>query len=116
LVPAAQRSQAAGQVVLTGDASQDMIAEASAAAKLTNVNNTISGQGAIGNGALTLINQKYGIIDANNGYLYLNTGTNTITNAGTLEATSGSVLLIESAVTNTGTIEANGGTILAQAA
>jgi hypothetical protein len=105
-----------GQVVLTGDASQDMIAEASAAAKLTNVNNTISGQGAIGNGALTLINQKYGIIDANNGYLYLNTGTNTITNAGTLEATSGSVLLIESAVTNTGTIEANGGTILAQAA
>jgi hypothetical protein len=90
--------------------------------KLTNVNNTISGAGTIGNGSMVLVNQAGGVIDANvagrgltisvsgNG---VGTGVNG-TNTGVLESTAfntttgASVLLL-----NAGTINNNGGTIQA---
>ena len=77
---------------------------------LTNVDNTISGAGSIGDQDLTLQNDQYGVIDANGASpLTLNTGSNAITNAGLIEATSGGTLDLDSNVTNTGgTIKAAG--------
>ena len=77
------------------------------AATLTNVDNTISGAGTIGDSNLTLINQ--GTINANASLaLVLNTGSNAIINSGTLEASSSGGLDIEGNVTNSKTIEALG--------
>ena len=68
---------------------------------LDNVNDTISGNGQIGlgDGALTLINEACGVIQANDGGsdtgpLILYTG-NTITNLGMVETANGSALKIE---------------------
>ncbi len=82
---------------------------------LTNVNNTIQGDGAIGNGGLTLVNQASGIIDANSAGspLTLN-GSGGITNAGLMKATGSGVLQIQSVVTNTGNITASGGSATVQ--
>ena len=82
---------------------------------LENVNNTISGYGHIGVGTddLTLTNEQHATVDATGtSPLVINTGANTITNAGTLEASDLSTLHIESAVTNSGTINVDdGGTV-----
>jgi hypothetical protein len=88
-------------------------------ATLVNVDNTLIGGGQIGDSYLTLVNQAGGVIEAaavgNNPnpnqpiVLTLDTGTNTIVNAGLMEATEGTTLQINSAVTNPGTIEVTGG-------
>ena len=79
---------------------------------LTNVDNTISGAGQFGVGQLTLVNDAGGTIDATGSHaLIINTGANTITNAGLIEATGAGGLNIQSAVTNTGVLETNGGNI-----
>ena len=88
-------------------------------ATLINVDNTIIGGGQIGDADLTLVNQAGGVIEAaavgdnpnpNQPIrLTLDTGSNTIVNAGLIEATAGTTLQINSAVTNTGIIEAIGG-------
>jgi len=73
---------------------------------LYNVNNTIEGAGNIGtgNGDLWLINESCGKIDANSceQTLTLDTGGNQITNAGTLAASYGGILDVESSVNNSG--------------
>jgi len=81
---------------------------------LTNVNNTIQGEGVIGNGGLTFVNETAGIVDANStgapltSTLVLN-GSGGVTNTGTLEATNSGTLEINTAVNNAGgTIKANG--------
>jgi hypothetical protein len=98
-----------------------------ARATLTNVNDTITGAGLIGdsigsNGAntLTLINEQKGLIDALSGGgivgpLVIDTGVNAIVNKGTLEATTGQ-LYIASNVTNSGNLLANGGYLVAAGA
>ena len=96
----------AGRVTLSNNAG-NAIASNGALATLTNVNNTISGAGTIGDSHLTLVNQ--GTIDANNTIaLVINTGGNTITNSGTLEGASSGGLDIDSNVSNSKTIEALG--------
>ena len=104
-----------GQVILS-DSPDNMIVGTNADAVLTNVDDTISGAGQIGDGDgnLTLVNETAGTIDANdaNGVLTLDTG-NTIVNAGLLEATDGGMLQIDDNVANSGTLAANGGTIVA---
>ena len=104
-----------GQVILS-DSPDNMIVGTNADAALTNIDNTISGAGQIGDGDgnLTLVNETAGTIDANdaNGVLTLDTG-NTIVNAGLLEATHGGTLQIDDSVANSGTLAANGGTIVA---
>ena len=86
-----------------------------------NLNNLISGAGNIGvsnNGVsvdlLTLKNDAAGTIDANvsGHFLNIHTGANAIVNAGTLEATDGGVLDINSALTNSGLLTASDGGIL----
>jgi Ca2+-binding RTX toxin-like protein len=94
-----------GQVLLS-DSSQNFISGTDPSVTLTNVDNTISGAGHLGNGQLTLINE--GTIDANGTHpLIVDTGANPITNSGTLEATGSGGLIIDSDVVNSGTIWAN---------
>ena len=95
-----------GKVTLSNNAG-NLIGSNGAPATLTNVNNTIAGAGTIGDGNLILINQ--GVIDANqSNALVINTGGNTVTNSGTLEAAASGGLVIESNVSNSKTIEAYG--------
>ena len=87
------------------------------ATTLTNVNNTIQGEGVFGDGtALTIVNQASGVINANstgsplNTTLLFNPGV-IATNQGLMEATNSGVLLIQSTTINNagGNITANGG-------
>ncbi len=77
---------------------------------LKNISDTISGSGAIGDANLTLQNEASGVIDAT-GAMTLNTGDDTIFNAGLIEATSGTGITIDSQINNVGSIVANAGTI-----
>lgn len=82
---------------------------------LTNANNTIQGNGIIGNNGLALVNQSSGVIDATTASGLVSTltlnGGGAITNQGLMEATTGT-LVIQNAVTNTGgNITAKGGTV-----
>jgi fibronectin-binding autotransporter adhesin len=110
-----------GNVTLTGGGTitmsagniNNMILAGTSGLMLTNVNNTISGTGQIGNGSgLLFVNEASGIVDASGGTLTISpydssTTTGSTTNQGLLEATAGGVLQLENTVTNTG------GTILA---
>jgi hypothetical protein len=95
-----------GKVTLSNNAGNAIVSNG-ASATLTNVSNTISGGGTIGDNYLTLINQ--GTINANATVaLVIDCGNNTDTNSGTLEATSTGGLDIDSSVSNSKTIEADG--------
>ncbi|MEP6967709.1 MAG: hypothetical protein ABI906_06490, partial [Pseudomonadota bacterium] len=83
---------------------------------LTNVDNTISGAGFIGDedgiGTFTLVNQAAGVIRAKGPvHLIIDTGANTIANAGVIEASGRGGGLIFSAVNNTGKLKAAGGNL-----
>ena len=107
--------QGGGTVTLStlnggGDA---VLQQASGGVTLTNVDNTIQGDGILGNNGLTIINQA--TINANsNGGAEINAlfiqGT-AVTNTGLIEATNSGVLNINGVVINNagGTISANGG-------
>jgi hypothetical protein len=100
-----------------GNNANDRVYGVTAASVLTNVNLTITGGGQLGASQLTLVNQAKGVIDGDVGTtMVLNTGANTINNAGLIEATAGGEVLIDSALANTGTVEANGGTMVVSAA
>jgi hypothetical protein len=75
-----------------------------------NVNNKINGGGKIGGAGLTLKNEIGGTIDANDGTLIIDTGANTITNAGSLNAGAGT-LVIASNLSNTGKLNADNGMV-----
>jgi hypothetical protein len=106
---------AAGGATLTGGgrlnlgASTDRLYGATAAATLTNVNDQILGGGALGNGVLTLVNQAGGLIDGKaSTALVINTGANTIVNAGKIEANGAGGVVVSSAINNTGTLYVDG--------
>ena len=79
-------------------------------ATLTNVDNTISGAGQLGNGQLTLDN-KGTIIASGGNALTIDTGANAVVNSGTLEAIGSGGLVIHSDIANSGVLWANGGNI-----
>ncbi len=88
---------------------------------LTNVNNTISGSGNIGNGSMAFTNQASGVVDAvsaSGNILTISPGSGGVTNLGLMEASSGGTLSLQGAYTNSngatsGTIEAlNGGSVV----
>jgi len=60
---------------------------------LVNVDNTIQGQGSIGIGELTLVNQK--TISAHGGTLTIQPSASGLTNTGVMEAQSGSTLVLQ---------------------
>jgi hypothetical protein len=102
-----------GGTVVLSDHFQNFIQDTTGGTTLTNVNNTISGSGQIGNGNMSLINDAAGIVDAVSATgktLVINPGTAVgagTTNLGLLEASSGGTLILNNLVTNTGgTIEA----------
>ena len=101
--------QGGGQVVLSDDAGNGIFA-AAASITLTNVDNTISGAGQLGEGQMTLINEGT-IIASGTNALVIDTGTNIIINSGTLEATGAGWLVINSSVENSGLLWANGASI-----
>jgi hypothetical protein len=84
-----------------------------ASVTLTNVNDTIEGAGKLGDNKLILVNDATGVIDADSKLgLVIGTKTNTIINAGLIEATGkGDKGTITSVVNNTGTLEADFGTL-----
>ena len=83
-------------------------------AVLINVDYTIEGTGTIGGGDGNLTFENFGIVNANNGLLTINTG-NQVYNDGLMEATVDPVaatigtLAIQDSVVNAGTVQANGG-------
>jgi len=81
-----------------------------AGSTLTNTNNTIQGSGQIGQvGGLAVLNQKSGVVSANQAgrVLYINANGG-VTNQGLMEATETSVLNLSAVVSNTHTIETKG--------
>ena len=99
----------AGKVTLS-DNPNNFIFGTAAATKLTNVDNTISGAGQLGNGQMTLVNQAAGVVNATGANaLILNTTGETVINAGLLEATGAGGLLIQSTTVD----DSTGGVILA---
>ncbi len=95
-----------GKVTLSNNTG-NVIGSNGAAATLTNVSDTISRRGTIGDGHLILNNQ--GTINANGSLaLVIGTGSNTVTNSGNMEATSTGGLDIDVNVSNSKTIEALG--------
>ncbi|HXU99437.1 MAG TPA: hypothetical protein VG166_02955 [Caulobacteraceae bacterium] len=101
-----------GGTVLLSNLSSNVIEGASASAALVNVNDKITGAGQLGAGVMTLTNLALGVINAHDtAGLVINTGTNTVTNAGTIESTGAGGLSILSAVNNTGILAASVGTL-----
>jgi large repetitive protein len=105
--------QGGGHVDLS-DSSDNVISGTAADVTLTNVDNTISGAGHLGNGVMALINETHGAIIATGTHaLDIDTGANTIVNSGTLEATGTGGLVIDSKLDNSGVIWANGANVTA---
>ena len=103
--------QGGGKLTMSNNSLNQIFGNA-ATDTLVNVDNTISGAGAIGGGAnMFLVNQTKGVINANQSVaLTVRTDGNIITNAGTMEGTStGGLVLWNTAFNNAGgTIEALG--------
>jgi hypothetical protein len=97
-----------GQITLSDNAGNVILAAAETT--LTNIDNTISGAGRLGDADMTLVNQ--GIIDASGiNSLIIDTGGHAVTNTGTLAASGSGGLLIESDIVNFGTLWANDGNL-----
>ena len=101
--------QGHGQVILS-DSSENVLTGTVSDVKLTNVDNTISGAGHLGNGQMTLVNEG-AIIATGTNALDIDTGTNVVVNTGTLEATGSGGLVIHGDVANSGLLWANGGNV-----
>ena len=99
-----------GQINFSNSAANAITATV-AGATLFNAGNVTFGAGTIGGGTLALNNETAGVIS--NGLsvaLTINTGTNTVINAGTIVASApGGGIIVQSAVTNTGKLLASGG-------
>jgi len=100
-----------GDVNLAG-AATNTFSGASAFATLTNIDNLIQGGGLLGYGNMVLTNAAAGrIIGDMAAALIINTGANTIVNAGTITASAGGGVEIKSQVANTGALIAMGATL-----
>jgi VCBS repeat-containing protein len=98
-----------GNVELS-DGNGNVIAGTTPDATLTNLDNTISGAGQLGEGRLTL-NNAGTIIASGSNALTIDTGANEVVNSGTLRATGSGGLVIRSDIANSGLLWANGGNI-----
>ncbi len=98
-----------GEVTLS-DHSENVIFGSDPSVTLTNVDNTISGAGQLGDGQMTLVNEGT-IVATGSNALVIDTGGNTIVNTGTLEATGSGGLVVHSSIANDGTLWANGGAV-----
>jgi hypothetical protein len=116
IVAAGGATLAGGGTIALSNAATNSLHGASSAAKLTN-EDLIRGAGHLGGGTMILDNAVSGIIDGvGSAGLTIDTGANTIANAGTIEAATGSVTTIAGAVANTGLLESAGGTLVVEGA
>ena len=92
------------------DSNGNIIVGTTPDATLTNVDNTISGAGQLGEGQLALHNEGT-IIASGSSALTIDTAANAIVNSGTLEAVGSGGLDIHSDIANFGLLWANGGSI-----
>jgi hypothetical protein len=101
-----------GGTLVLSNRSTNSIAGSSANSALVNVNDRINGAGQLGAGAMSLTNQALGVINGHDtNALIINTGSNTITNAGTIESTGAGGVSVLSAINNTGLLMATHGTL-----
>ena len=101
--------QGGGQVTLS-DSDENFISSAIPGVTLTNVDNTISGAGQLGDWQTILINQGT-IVATGTHALTIDTGSNVVINSGILEAIGPGDLIVNSDISNSGLIWANGGNI-----
>jgi large repetitive protein len=101
--------QGGGTLTLSDNAG-NVIFGSDADVTLTNVDNTISGAGQLGDGQMTLVNEG-SIIATGSNALVIGTGANSIVNSGTLEATGSGGLVVHSGVASDGVLWANGGNV-----
>ena len=106
LAPSGAVTLTGGGTVTLSDNNNNYI-ENNGSGSLTNVNNTISGSGNIGDGGTAFTNESAGVVDATSAKgNTLTVDTPTGVNAGLIEASSGGTLLIEGTINNAGgTIE-----------
>jgi hypothetical protein len=98
-----------GRIELSDD-NGNIIAGTTPGATLTNVDNTISGAGQLGDGQLTLNNEGT-IIASSSDALTIDTGDSEVANSGTMKATGTGGLVIRSDIDNSGLLWADGGNI-----
>ena len=101
--------QGGGQLTLS-DSGANAIFGTDPSVIFTNLDNTISGAGQLGEGQMTLVNDG-AIIATGANALVIDTGANTVVNDGTLEATGSGDLIVHGDVVNSGLLGANGGNI-----
>ncbi|HZL00452.1 MAG TPA: hypothetical protein VFC47_11195, partial [Caulobacteraceae bacterium] len=106
---------AAGGLTLTGSGTlylaDNTLEGATSGATLT-TSNFIYGAGQLGAGQMTLVNQAAGVIESYGSSLFIiDTGANTITNAGAFLALGAGGMTIASAVANSGHFAVNGGSM-----
>jgi len=100
-----------GGIVELGQSAASRITGATTSATLTNAD-VIEGGGQLGAGSLTLVNQAAGIIaDVGKVALTIDTGANTIANAGVILSSGAGGLTIAGAVDNSGHLAVNGGAL-----
>jgi hypothetical protein len=102
--------QGGGQIKLS-DSDLNIISGVVPNVTLTNVDNTISGAGQLGDGQMILINEGT-IVATGSHALTIDTGVNVVINSGTLEAAGSGGLDINSDLSNSGLIWADGGNII----
>ncbi|HXV00990.1 MAG TPA: hypothetical protein VG166_10875, partial [Caulobacteraceae bacterium] len=116
VVAAGGASFTGGGELLLSNTATNSLSGASAAAVLTN-KDTLRGAGSLGGGTMGLTNAAGGIIEGvGSAGLVIDTGANTIANAGTIEALTGDVTTVASAVANSGLLASSGGTLVLEGA
>ena len=108
--------QGGGSITLAGSNANSRILDNSGAnGVLTNVDNTIQGQGQIGVNTLQFINQAGGLVDANDtagsGVLSIDGNSSGVTNQGIFRSSNGATLAIANDFTNNGILDAQSGII-----
>jgi hypothetical protein len=101
--------QGGGQIILSDNAA-NFISGTGPDVTLTNVDNTISGAGQLGDGMLSLDNRGT-IVATGTNALVIDTGGSVVINSGMLEATGSGGLVVAGGLANSGTLWANGGNI-----
>ena len=106
--------QGGGQVTLS-DSGENAISGTFPGITFTNVDNTISGAGQLGDWQTILLNEGT-IVATGTHSLIIDTGSNVVINSGTLEATGSGGLIVNSDISNSGLIWADGGNITIEGA
>jgi VCBS repeat-containing protein len=101
--------QGGGHLTLSDD-DNNLIFGGASDALLSNIDNIVSGAGQIGGGQMTLANAGTILADGAHA-LVIDTGANTVTNAGLLESTGSGGLIVSGNLANDGHIWANGGDV-----